>query len=79
MKIPDRFERMLAKNCMQSDEWRAYMIPAQRVLDMLRREPRWVVQMVKDEKVSGATGTEGDIAYNQALDDVLDQLKKRAT
>lgn len=47
MKKQDRFERMLERHNGDEDDWRAEFIPAQHVLDLLRREHAWMRRMVE--------------------------------
>ena len=42
----------------------------------LQEKDREVVELVKAERLTDETGQEADIAYNQALDDVLEALTK---
>jgi hypothetical protein len=79
-KKPDRFERIVLAAIKKQDtpESPSVWLNGPDIVKLLRQEHRWMVRMVKEEKVSGETGTEGDIAYNQALDDVLDRLTRRA-
>lgn len=48
-KQPDRWEQELNKNVMDADDWRACLIPAQRVLELLRKQHRDVVGIVRAE------------------------------
>lgn len=75
----DRFERMVQR---KFPYWRKFlkgdpMIGWGQAADLLRSEHAWMRRMVKGEMVSGETGTEGDIAYNQACLDILKQLEQR--
>jgi len=75
---PDRWERALGRHHGDEDDWRAKCIPAQRVLDLLRKEHRAVMRIVNREKVSGINDSDREESYNQACDDLLAKLKARA-
>lgn len=76
---PDRFERMVLS---RFERWRnavgdTAQWHSKDVIKLLRREHAWMRRMVRCEMVSGETGTEGDVAYNQACLDILEQLAQR--
>ena len=73
---PDRFDRLCAERVLESADH--HFLSAAEAAVLMREEHREVLALVEDEKVSGETGTEGDLAYNQACDDILAKLKARA-
>lgn len=78
-KHPDRWGRMVKETFsgLANSKHDILLMPDAMAAALLRREHRAIVRMVRGEKVSGETGTEGDIAYNQAIDDILAKLKAR--
>ena len=75
---PDRLERICTKLFFGNERTtRNSHVTYREVESLLRKEYRWVERMVEGEKVSGETGTEGDLAYNQACEDILAKLKER--
>lgn len=77
-KKPDKFERDVDSLIHGSYPMADTCVTRNEAVTLLRQYHAEVVAMVQNEKVSGETGTEGDIAYNQALDDVLAKLKELA-
>lgn len=77
---PDRWERVLERYHGDEDDWRAMLIPAERVLKLLRREHQAVVRMVTRFLNTELKGQSQDCprCYLQACNDILDRLKARA-
>lgn len=74
---PDRWERVLERYHGDEDDWRAMLIPAERVLNLLRREHQAVVRMVRAVGLQQATG-KGLMGDGDAIDTILTRLKARA-
>ena len=74
-KNPDRFERDVKPYIQLAKGLNAAVHPVD-AAKLLRQYHQEVVELVKNEKVSDETGTEGDTAYNQAIDDILAKLEE---
>lgn len=72
MKTPDKFERMVLK--ISSPD---FSIHSRDAIKLLRRQHAAYARMVRNEKVvvePGGSGEAGDIGYNHACDDILEQF-----
>ena len=71
-------QKLLHEYCIEDGEdgYRACSIPLASVAKLLRAERARAVKVCRREKVSGETGNEGDIGYNQACDDCAAAIGK---
>lgn len=77
----DRWERMVGKleTKYKTPGIERVTFTPDAVVKILRKEHRAVVRMVSHNPLYGASSTEWKRGYAQACQDILDQLKKRAT
>lgn len=84
MKQPDRFERivLMAMKANDKDGDHCIWLTGPEVVKLLRKEHNAVVRMVKENKKAATTYAVKDVywvGYEEACNDILDQLAKQRT
>lgn len=78
MKRPDRFERAVGRYDGDRDDFQAKLIPAARVLTLLRAQHRAMVRMVREVGKIGFQDGEFQAGRDLSCDEILSRLKEYA-